>query len=505
MVRGDLIGGSLVLFVLLVAFRYAVVRALKPVRAFLDAGPWGDALAYFLQVQYYRRHSGAEPDTRCLFRGNSLHTPSWYHRFALALCSDDTLWSKPWIPNLVLYAIGVASLLLLSVPLLRGAPLEAFALLALAFLAQADNSRFDGRTAHYLTIQPRLLGVVSLSAYAALFAVAPSQLLTMAGGSLALLIALNTSVFSRQVAYFISPLAALLAWSPVPILELALATALSLLLNRTEFTDSFAAHVRYARWYFKNFYTPREGAGLAYLIRRTFSPPARFLPLYADSLVALVLAILASRHADPFAARAAAMIGAALIVCGATAVRRLASLGECWRYLSFTCWMLTPLVIVHGVLVLHVPLALACALAAVVLAGNLYASMRAGAALSNPNEEIAGLLRGTFEKGAAPAVWWSVHYRYGSIPVAMGYGAATFEIQGTDLSEEVMASLFMKYPFLHLSEQFFDRHRVTHLLISKLEWPAELYGSIEAALRRYRVLAENPNFMILAREGAAAS
>ena len=114
---------------------------------------------------------------------------------------------------------------------------------------------------------------------------------------------------------------------------------------------------------------------------------------------------------------------------------------------------------------------------------------------------MAALLHSAFAGNSArPEVWWSAHYRYGSIAVALGCGAATFEIQGTDLSEEVMATLFARYPYLHCSEAFFDAHRVTHLLISKREWPVDLYGSIDAVVRGlYRVLAENSHFVILAR------
>jgi hypothetical protein len=495
--------GYLIAFLLLVAFRYALVRVIGPLRHYLEAGPWGDALAYFLQIQYYRRHSGAEPDSRCLFRGNALHTPSWYHRFALTVCSDAALWSKPWLPNLVLYGIGVGLLLLLSVPILSDAAPASLALLALVFLAQTDNSRFDERTVHYLTIQPRLLGLVALSVHAALFAVLPSPAVAIATGSLALLVALNTSVFSRQVAYFVLPLAALLSWNVIPLLNLALATAMSLALNRAEFAESFGAHWRYARWYFRNFYEPRDGSGLAYLVRRTFSPALRCLPNYADSLLALVLLLVIARRGDPFAGRAAAMIGAALIVCGVTALRKFASLGECWRYVSFSCWLLTPLALVHAVLALHISLLPACVAASVVLLRNLYLSSRPSEQLSNPNVQVAALLRGAFAAaGTQPAVWWSAHYRYASIAVALGYGAATFEIQGTDLSEEVMLSLFARYPYLHCNEAFFDSHRVTHLLIAKREWPVDLYGSIERIIGTCRVVAEDPHFVILARPHA---
>ena len=496
-----MVAGYLMVFALLLAGRYALLRGAPPLRRYLDAGPWGDALAYFLQIQYYRHHSGAEPDTRCLFRGNTLHTPSWYHRFAVCLSSDATLWSRPWLPNFVLYAAGVAGLLLLSVPVLGAAGPAALLLLAVIFLAQTDNSRFDERTVHYLTIQPRLLGAVALSVHAALFAVMPSLAITVIGGSLALLVALNTSVFSRQVAYFVLPLAALLSLSFVPLLNLALATALSLLLNRAEFVESFGAHWRYARWYFRTFYATRPGRGWSYLVRRTLAPAVLQLPRYADSVLALALLMLLLRRGnDPFAARAAAMTGAALLVCAVTASRKFASLGECWRYLSFSCWILTPLALVHAVLVLQVPLWLPALLALAVLLRNLSLSWRADQQLSNPNAEVAQLLQGAFTAEAAPAaVWWSAHYRYGSIAVALGYGAATFEIQGTDLSEDLMVSLFTKYPYLHCTEQFFDAHRVTHLLISKSEWPAELYGSIEKLAGSHRVLAENAHFLVLAR------
>ena len=485
---------------ILIAFRFGLLRAAPALWRFIDAGPWGDALAYFLQIQYYRRYSGAEPDTRCLFRGNSLHTPSWYHKFALTLWTDATLWSKPWLPNLLLYTVGAVVLLVLSRPIL-GTSAPAAGLLALVFLAQADNSRFDERTIHYVTIQPRLLGLISLSVHAALFALMPSLSATLVGGSLALLVALNTSIFSRQVACFVLPVAALLSWNVIPVLTLAIAAALSLVVNRSEFVESCGAHWRYARWYFRNFRATRAGSGWRYLIRRTLAPPVLSLPQYADSMLAVLLLLWVLRVAsDPFAARAAAMIGAALIMCGVTALRRFASLGECWRYISFTCWILTPIAIVHAVLVLHISLPLAYVVASAVLMYNVYWSFRSGQQLSNPNGEVAALLHRAFAGNSArPEVWWSAHYRYGSIAVALGCGAATFEIQGTDLSEEVMMSLFARYPYLHCNEAFFDAHRITHLLISKSEWPADLYGSIDCLVGVHRVLAENSHFVILAR------
>jgi hypothetical protein len=495
-----MVAGYLSLFLLLLAFRYAMLRAVPPLRRYLDAGPWGDALAYFLQIQYYRHHSGVEPDSRCLFRGNNLHTPSWYHKFALSWCSDATLWSKPWLPNLALYAIGVACLLLLSSGALTGAAPAGYLLLVTLFLAQVDNSLFDERTVHYLTIQPRLLGLISLSLHAALFAVMPSPVIVIVAGSAAVLVALTTSVFSRQVACFVLPLAALLSWNVIPLLNLVLATLLSLILNRSEFIASAAAHWRYAVWYFRNFHATRPGSGLSYLLRRTFAPPIVYLPRYLDSVLAVVLLSLVLRHGtDPFARRAIAMIGAALIVCAATALRKLASLGECWRYVSFTCWILTPIAIVHAVLELHINLWVVCFLALMLLLRNLYLSLTPGEQLSNPNAEVAGLLQRACSNLAKPPVWWSAHFRYGSIAVALNYGASTFEIQGTDLSEQVMATMFARYPYLHCSEAFFDAHRVTHLLISKSEWPEELYGSIERIMRMHRVLADSPRFVILAR------
>jgi hypothetical protein len=122
--------------------------------------------------------------------------------------------------------------------------------------------------------------------------------------------------------------------------------------------------------------------------------------------------------------------------------------------------------------------------------------------LGNPNAEIAELLNSAFAGDVAqPSVWWSSHFRYASVAVALGYGATTFEIQGTDLSEDLMVSLFAKYPYLRCDEEFFVTHRVTHLLIAKHEWPVDLYGSIDKIIGAYRVLAENSHFVILARPG----
>ncbi len=488
-------------FAVLIGLRYALVRLPCGLRAYLDAGPWGDALTYFLQIQHYRTRSGDEPDPRCLFRGKTLHTPSCYHRFVGGWFSDALLWRAPWLPNFVLYALGLALFLALCAAAVPHASTVVVGLLVLLFAAQADSSCFDDQSVHYLTIQPRLLGALALSAHAAIFVVVSNPGLAILCGSLALMVALNTSVFSRQVAYFTLPVIALLSWSLVPVINLGAATLLSLLFNRREFIESFAAHWRYAKWYFRSFYNTRPGRGLSYWLRRTFAPAIRFVPRYADSVIALalLLMVLHSAATDMFARRATAALGAALLVCVVTALRRFASLGECWRYLSFSCYFLTPLAIVYAMLQLHIPLAAGYAAAVMVLGWNIAATLRSARTLHNPNLEILGLVQSVRGRVGQAPIWWSAHYRYGSIPVALG-GGSTFEIQGTDLAEDVMARFFIKYPYLHCNDEFFDRHHVTHFLISKSDWPADVYGSLDALLRAHRVTAESTRFIILARE-----
>jgi hypothetical protein len=331
----------------------------------------------------------------------------------------------------------------------------------------------------------------------------PSPAIALVGGTLTLFVGINTSVFSRQVAYFTVPLAALISWNAIPLINLVAATLLALALNREEFVESFSAHWRYAKWYFRNFYEPRRASGLAYLIRRTFAPPVRFLPRYVDSAVAAVfLILLLEQGEDEFASRALGIIGGALIVCGITATRKFASLGECGRYLAFSCWFVTPLAIVYAMPRLGIPEWIAYALAVPVLLWNISVTFRGRGDLDNPIREITEMLESAFSNGQRPGVWWSAHYRYGSIPIALGYGESTFEIQGTDLSEDVMAGLFAKYPFLHFKEEFFTTHRVTHLLISKAEWPGEVYGSVDTVISAHKVLAESAGYVILARESA---
>jgi len=494
------VGSYLIAFLAALAFRLAIVRLPRTLRAFLDPGPWGDALAYFLQIQHYRNRCGSEPDPRCLFRGRILHTPSYYHRFVCGLFPDRVIWSRPWLPNLLLYAVATAGFFTLAAMSLRVAGAAVVGLATLLLVAQADSSQLDNQSVHYLTIQPRLLGAMTLSLHALLFIVMPSVPITVALGSLLIFVALNTSVFSRQVAYFVLPLSALLAWNTVPLIDLIAGTLLSLLFNREEFAESFLAHLRYATWYFRNFYETRPGSGIEYWVRRSFAPAIRYLPRYADSLIALALLLtLLARGEDDFARRAAAVIGGALIVCGVTALRRFASLGECWRYLSFSLYFAVPLAIVHAVLRLGVPLGLVFALAAMELLWNLAMTLRGDGKLTNPIAEITALLSSMAETQSRTSVWWSAHFRYGSIPVALGWGGSTFEIQGTDMSEEVMAQLFVRYPYLQYDEDFLEAHRVTHLLISKAEWPRNLYGSMEVFVGAHRVLAESDNYVILAR------
>lgn len=484
---------------LLIVFRYALIRCSNPLWSYLSAGPWGDAICYFLQTQYYRRNSGAEVDPRCLFRGKTLHTPSWYQKLIGKFFSDSQLWSMPWLPNMVLYSIGIIAFLLVLAVFVNESS-RMLTLVAIIFSAQADNSRFDKLSIHYLTIQPRFLGLLSLSLYALIFAAIPTPIVSGILGSLVLLVAINTSVFSRQVAYSVVPLTGLLAWDVTPIFHLLGATALSLLVNKEEFVKSFQAQYRYTKWYFNNFYQTRPGTGLEYLIRKTFAPSLKDISRYIDSLVAMVLLfIVLNEFDDPFARRCMSLIASAVVICMLTAFRRFASLGECWRYLSFYCYFVTPTAIAYCIIKSGTSNTLSYCLASVFLFYNLHRSFSNSEIEVNPLGDIHSMLNVLPNGSHQMAVWWSSHYRYGSIPVALGYGASTFEFQGTDLSEEAMKRFFANYPYLNYNEKFLDKYKVTHLLVSKKEWPENLYGPLANLIKDNRVLAENDNFVIMAR------
>jgi hypothetical protein len=487
--------------VLLLAARFATIRWAPPIWKYVKGGPWGDAIYYFLQIQYYRKHSGEEVDHRCLFRGNTLHAPSWYQRIVGRIFSDDTLWSSPWLPNFILFAIAVCAFAFTANSVLSVFPPSTFALAMLLFAGQADNARFDKHRIHYLTIQPRYLGLLSLSAFALVATIGLASVISIFIAILVLLVAINTSVFSRQVAYFVIPCAALLALDLAPLECIVAATLLSVIVNRREFVQSLLAQYRYSKWYFKNFYSTRPSTGIVFLLRRILAPQLKDLPPYMDVFVAIAMLMLVSSKFDDdqLSRRGLSFLLAAAIVCIITSFRKFASLGECWRYLSFFCYFLTPLFLAYSVAKLQIPIETAFLAASVWISTNLYFTFRRSNEEANPIANISGLLRKAFLDKQTPAVWWSAHYRYGSIPVALGYGHSTFEIQGTDLSEDAMSRFFVRYPHLRINEEFMDIYGVTHLLISKNEWPVDLYGPLQTFLNKNRIAAENSEFAILQR------
>jgi len=494
---------------LLILLRWLIVRMSPRLWRYLSAGPWGDALCYFLQTQYYRMHSGREIDQRCLFRGSTLHTPSWYQKLIGRLFSDQRLWSAPWLPNLVLYGVG-AAIFVAFLGFVPQSSAPGFLTLAVTlFAAQADNSRFDKLSVHYVTIQPRFLGMLSLSLYGLFFVAIADPMISGILGTVVLLVALNTSVFSRQVCCTVIPLTGLISWNAVPVIELLLATVLSLAINREEFTQSVQAECRYSKWYLKNFYQTRQDRGIQYVIRSVFAPQLRDLPRYVDSFLALALLtfVLTNNPEDAFATRLFAVIASAIIVCSLTGVRRLAALGECWRYISFSCYFVTPIALAYCIIELGWSQLNALLLACAFLAYNVFWTITRTVEELNPIRAISLMLdkalpaqvNGNRPAPEKPIVWWSAHYRYGSIPVSLGRGAATFEIQGTDLSEKAMDEFFVKYPYLHCRTDFLDRFEVTHLLISKKEWPEQLYGPLDRIMTANTVLVDEDNFAILAR------
>jgi hypothetical protein len=488
------------------ALRVYCIRNIIGIRKYLDAGPWGDAICYFLQTHYYRNNSGTELDAQCLFRGNTLHTPSVYQRAIGALCNDKTLWNVPWLPNLILYVVFFALFFTIVSPIERFGHYEALLLLAALFLVQADNSLFDYQSIHYLTLQPRYLGLQCLSIASLAFAFVESPAISLVVGSAAMSIALNTSIFSRQVAYFVFPLIALLSVNPLPLLYVVVGILASLAFNKEEFIESSLAQYRYAKYYLDNrkvIFETRPGAGLSYFIRKHFAPACRYLYKYADSFVAIVgLAFIYIETGEKLSGGLLATIVAAAIVCFLTAFRSTASFGECWRYISFNNYYVTPVALVYCAIHFQIPVIPLISVAVAIIVISLAASKRNSSNFDNPNNEISAMLHDTFPNRPETGVWWSAHYRYGSVPVAMGYGKSTFEIQGTDLSQEVMDAFFKKYPFLHINEEFLEKHSVKYFLISKTEWPEAIYGAIEDTVKRFRILRETEKYLILERETA---
>ena len=353
----------------------AVVAALQRVvfiavyRSWFRQGMAGDAAFHLVlarQLQQDPRYVGIphflikdEPDTY----------PILFHRFA-ALFPASLLERWPYLPNFVLwvaFCAFVAAYAHYVGSALMGAPGVAAALaFVVLFLCLASNLSSDMNGLNYISLSERLLSRFVCSLYFCALPVwmtfgdTPSLVIAVAAGAAVLL----SSMFGRQAATFVTPVAALIAldWRPLAAIALAFLVALAIdgryllrgIRHMAQFSHAYNHHTKHSRYYklgLSHFTNWRRvlgrGIGLnARLVELESNEPTRIFSRYPE-LVLLVAAAWSGSLATSGAATA--VIVATILVYLATSTPQFRHFGEANRYIEYSLWLIVPLTLAFPV------------------------------------------------------------------------------------------------------------------------------------------------------------
>jgi hypothetical protein len=284
-------------------------------------------------------------------------------------------------------------------------------------------------------------------------------------------ICINTSLFGRQSILFVFVLVSIIK-ADLTLLGYCIAACIvSMVIFRTEFLPSCKVQVQFLWWYFNDFYKPAKSGAFYYALKLVFARAMLQLPFYSGFVLVLAFSCIWPRFLDEamgpvIAERVRAVYFAVAAVFFITGLRKFAFLGECWRYISFNTYFLTPIVLNGLANVLGLS-----GLQKIALIIGLFAAHWVVFLFSDKeHNEHARLLRliDRHKLALRESVWFAVPYRLTTLLVARGIGAKTFEFQYGHFVTEVIHKYFPNYPYLNSSKEFMRAHGVTHILVDTL-------------------------------------
>ena len=466
-------------------------------RAWFRQGFAGDSSAHFAIVRTLRRNLRARWIDEYVIAPEPMSYPTGFHRVA-SLFPLHVLEARSWLPNLVIWVIGVASFAGYTAyaadSLLHVAP-RSTVLLGLAFVLVTPSSTvFRGPAIAYLKLSERLLGRLA-TAFAVLLLVVGTvadHWPSLVAAALAVALAANSSIFARQALGFGLPLLALawLDWRPLAVL--AGGTLVALLVGRARFVHGMRHTVITWRLYAQ--LTKASGHVTAHLSRvaqlgeirqalrdrdRLLSlfanrEPMRALTMYPEIAVAAIL-LGFERDALGWDWTAPLVVFAGLYLL--TATERFNHLGEAYRYLEYP---LVLLVSVELALLLRswsaaerIALAAAFALGSAALVTQ--AILRGPWRASLPDRDVLSEFLARLDLRPGDVVFpVSMHL---AIDIcARVEGVRSFWWQPGIISRGIYDEFIEEYPYLKRKYgPLFERYGVTHVICDKaalaqLDW-----------------------------------
>jgi len=486
-----------------IIIRLFFIRFNKKLWAYFADGPYGDASTYLFLIQFFRKYKCGEPDKRCLITQKPVLVPSLYLKTVASLFSDRLLFAYSWLPNFLLYSV-VSSFFILFLFWYFGSVNIYFIYVVLIFITLPDNLSLDKHRIQFAVLQPRFLGMVANSAFWFIYCFYGLENIGFFIMIFFAFISLNTSIFSRQSIIFLCLICSILSFNSILILILFIASFFSIIFYPKEFIPSLLPQIQYSYQYYLNYYKPKlSGNRIINFAKNLISRPVLdsypYIMFFITFFISIFFYINTNRQLSNdinlIAQRVLYIYISIFIVFIFTGVRKFAFLGECWRYISFNSYFITPLIFVIFINNFNIPnLLFHCFSIGFILFNILILFATKRDVLVNKNIWLTSLLENNKEHFRS-TIWYGVPYRVSTLAVALGYGNSTFEYQYGNHSKEIHDEYFSSYPYLKWDETLLDNNGVTHLLVEN-ELLKSAFNASGFDTRGLKVIDSNSHFSI---------
>ncbi len=464
----------------LILLKFISIRLNKTVWDFFKDGAIGDSISYIYLTQFYRNNKFGDSDSRSLLSNGGVYLYSIFISLMSTFFSDYVLFKKSWLPNFIIFSISTT--IFLFVLFFFEFEITQILIISIFFLFQPDNLFYDKDRIQYQTYQPRYLGLVVNSLAWLIIVFSELSLVTFSSIIILFIISINNSYFGRQSTFFVSFFYALIAKDFYPLLAFISSCILSLFIFRRKFYDVVKYSFPFYKNYFLNYPKPQKSENLIYYnLKLIFSSPLYASRFYFGFLVTSIIFLILFYSSERsnfvdisnihYKSKISFFLISISLIFIITSYRKFAFLGECWRYISFCSYYITPIIfyelldyfftentIKFFVISIYVFMYI---LLIYFLQKNYFSK--------NKNSSLLKLLNKHKEK-FKNAIWYGIPFRAPTLAVVLGFGKKTTDFEYGNKSKKLIDKNFSIYPYLKWDKEILKTNKISHIILeNKLE------------------------------------
>tara|TARA_B110000046_G_scaffold168490_1_gene186919 strand:+ start:1421 stop:2938 length:1518 start_codon:yes stop_codon:yes gene_type:complete len=321
-------------------------------RDYFKAGKSGDASGHLIIIRQFKKNFFSKRIDQFALT-NRMHYAVGFHKYA-SFFSESTLVKRGYLPSLLIFSI-FSSLFFTATYIVSDQNIRLTAITMLVFIASASNVIFFGKQVTNINLSERLMAKMTAASsffFMLLFLQTNNQLFFIIS---VVCCALNllSSTFGRQVQLFVIPLFSIVTLSYFPILIFVTAFVCATILQPTYFLNSFSGTIKYWKITKAAKESTFQSWGLNYLninividnlkklrlqnlINHLYqAEPTRVL-FYFPTIIGSVILLTISPNILYIQ-----LYTAAIIVYSITTTYRFAHVGEGYRYIEYTLYMVS--------------------------------------------------------------------------------------------------------------------------------------------------------------------